>query len=104
MSAETELAPPSSEGPAVGGRTSSVAVGDEGTEELADVWAGVEVRDSSVPGAGQGLFARRDAPEGAVLGVYRGTRYGTREAIRVEDKGYLMRLGPQAYVDAREHM
>ena len=38
-----------------------------------------------------------------VLGYYHGARYGTAEAMRVTDKSYLMRLGANAYVDAREN-
>lgn len=41
-------------------------------------------------------------PAGQVLCEYSGTQLGTTEAMRLEDKSYLMRLGPEDYVDARE--
>jgi hypothetical protein len=28
---------------------------------------------------------------------------GTKEALKLEDKAYLMRLGPQSYVDLKHH-
>ena len=37
---------------------------------------------------------------GEVICVYEGDFYRTKDAIRLKDKSYLMRLGPQCYVDA----
>ena len=65
--------------------------------------AGAEPRRSTMPRAGQGLFATQHWPRGACICCYRGTVLRTRDAIRLEDKSYLMRLGPQVYVDARPH-
>jgi len=50
-----------------------------------------------------GLFAQRSFEAGEVVCVYQGVVLKTTEALRlpVEEKGYLMRLGPQCYVDAR---
>jgi hypothetical protein len=59
------------------------------------------VRVSTIPEAGCGLFAARDYATGEVIGDYRGLVFSTAEAIRVADKSYLMRLGPQCYVDAK---
>lgn len=49
-----------------------------------------------------GLFALRSFEAGEVVCVYQGVVLKTTEALRlpVEEKGYLMRLGPQCYVDA----
>lgn len=61
------------------------------------------VRESRIPGAGQGLFALETIPPDTVLAAYTGTALTTVAAIRRADKSYLMRLGPQAYVDALDH-
>jgi len=49
-----------------------------------------------------GLFAERPFAQGQVVCVYRGIACRTVEALRLRDKSYLMRLGEQCYVDARE--
>jgi SET domain-containing protein len=49
-----------------------------------------------------GLFANKHFPKGSVVCVYSGVVLKTREALRLEDKSYLMRLGEQCYVDARD--
>ena len=64
---------------------------------------GVAVEPSRIPGAGCGLFARRMYAPGELVTVYRGTVLRTLQALRLVDKTYLMRLGPQCYIDAREH-
>ena len=50
-----------------------------------------------------GLFATRTFKAGDIVCKYEGAAMNTVAALRmaVEDKGYLMRLGPQSYVDAR---
>eukprot|EP00752_Nemacystus_decipiens_P009619 g8595.t1 len=63
----------------------------------------LEVKQSSIPGAGQGLFARGRFAVGAMVCEYTGSQLRTLEAIRAPDKSYLMRLGPQVYVDAKDH-
>ncbi|CAM9334022.1 unnamed protein product [Ectocarpus sp. 12 AP-2014] len=61
----------------------------------------LEVKQSSIPSAGQGLFAREHFTAGAVVCEYTGRQLRTVEALRSPDKSYLMRLGPQqVYVDA----
>ncbi|CAB1105190.1 unnamed protein product [Ectocarpus sp. CCAP 1310/34] len=62
-----------------------------------------EIKQSSIPGAGQGLFAREHFTAGAVVCEYTGRQLRTVEALRAPDKSYLMRLGPQVYVDALDH-
>ncbi|CAE7367114.1 FP1 [Symbiodinium sp. CCMP2592] len=58
--------------------------------------------------AGLGLFVQQAclgieaAAPGEVLCEYRGRTFTTAEAMRLEDKSYLMRVGPQEYIDARE--
>ena len=47
-----------------------------------------------------GLFANSHFESGSVVCIYTGTRLATKEAIRIKDKSYLMRLGEQCYVDA----
>lgn len=48
-----------------------------------------------------GLFTTVARREGEVVCIYEGTVLPTREALKVEDKSYLMRLGEQCYIDAR---
>ena len=50
-------------------------------------------------GAGSGLFTRLAITEGSCVCVYTGHVLRTVDAIRLKDKSYLMRLGPQVYVD-----
>ena len=62
---------------------------------------GLDVRLSTIGKvAGFGLFARKSFLAGEVICVYEGDFYRTKDAIRLKDKSYLMRLGPQCYVDA----
>ena len=66
-------------------------------------WAhGVEVRQSRIPDAGDGLFAARRFEAGAVLGEYRGQVLSLLQAYKLEDRDYLMGgFGLNAHVDAR---
>lgn len=50
-------------------------------------------------GAGLGLFTRTHIAKGSCVCIYTGKVLRTIEAIRLQDKSYLMRLGPQVYVD-----
>ena len=52
------------------------------------------------PVAGSGLFVGKNVPAGAVICEYQGVPYATRDAMRLSDHSYLMRLGPQKYIDA----
>ncbi|CAN0479088.1 unnamed protein product, partial [Phaeothamnion confervicola] len=63
----------------------------------------LEVRVSRIPEAGLGLFAKIKIPRGSWICEYRGDVLRTVAAIRLTDKRYLMRLGPQQYVDAGRH-
>ena len=60
------------------------------------------VQKSNVSNAGLGLFAgAQGLPGQTIIGEYLGTTLSTKEAMRVHDKSYLMRLGPQVYIDAQ---
>ncbi|OQS07026.1 hypothetical protein THRCLA_20233 [Thraustotheca clavata] len=61
------------------------------------------VRTSRLQNAGNGLFALQSFGAGDVVCVYHGDILTTREALQVEDKSYLMRLGKGVYIDARDH-
>ncbi|CAJ1372424.1 unnamed protein product [Effrenium voratum] len=79
--------------------------GDPATDLQSTNVAGVEmeVRPSLLgEDAGKGLFVLQAVPAGQVLCEYRGKLLCTAEAMRLEDKSYLMRVGPQEYIDARE--
>jgi hypothetical protein len=60
-----------------------------------------------VQGAGWGLFTRRGFARGEVVCDYRsvdGRTLSTKEALKLVDKSYLMRLGPQTYVDLQDDL
>jgi uncharacterized protein len=62
----------------------------------------LRVGESTIPGAGHGLFAVRSFPSDTVVCVYRGKELRTAEAakLKTHERDYLMRIGPQCYVDA----
>ena len=63
---------------------------------------GVEVRTSTIPNSGDGLFASIDFQAGATLGQYRGRVLSLLQAHQLEDRDYLMGgFGLNAHVDAR---
>ncbi|CAK9108934.1 unnamed protein product [Durusdinium trenchii] len=63
----------------------------------------LEVRPSLLgEDAGNGLFVKQAVLPGQVLCEYHGRLLSTAEAMRLENKSYLMRIGPQEYIDARE--
>jgi hypothetical protein len=74
-------------------------------EVIVRVPCGEELRvaPSRIPAAGEGLYAARAYGCGELIAVYTGTPLRTLGALRLPDKSYLMRLGPQCYIDAREH-
>jgi len=63
------------------------------------------VRKSLLAGAGCGLFVKTPFFKGEVVCDYKSPEgiMATAEAMKLEDKSYLMRLGPQTYVDLRQH-
>ena len=63
----------------------------------------LRVGPSLVTSGGLGLFAARDFAAGSMICVYTGDVLRTQQALRLTDKSFLMRLGPQAYVDALPH-
>ena len=65
---------------------------------VADSWLSDESRP---PGLFSGLFVTEAIKQGDCVCVYTGRTYKTAEALKIQDKGYLMRLGEQCYVDAR---
>jgi hypothetical protein len=63
---------------------------------------GIIVRKTTIKGCDfNGLFANQAYSQGDILCKYTGAVLRTKEALRLEDKSYLMRLGEQCYVDAR---
>jgi len=65
----------------------------------------IEVAPSWIPEANQGLFAKRNIMRGQVVTCYVGELLSTKDAIRREDKSYLMRIGQELYIDSmRSHM
>eukprot|EP00928_Gymnodinium_smaydae_P076761 TRINITY_DN59830_c0_g1_i1.p1 TRINITY_DN59830_c0_g1~~TRINITY_DN59830_c0_g1_i1.p1 ORF type:complete len:225 (-),score=18.18 TRINITY_DN59830_c0_g1_i1:343-1017(-) len=65
----------------------------------------LEIRASSLGAeAGLGLFTTQAIPAESVICIYSGKTYRTRDALKLQDKSYLMRVGPQLYVDAHDCM
>jgi SET domain-containing protein len=62
--------------------------------------ANVHVDRSWIDESFLGLFASRKIVEGEQVCEYAGTVLRTAEAMHLEDKSYLMRLGNQCYVDS----
>ncbi len=62
---------------------------------------GTSIQPSLIPGAGLGLITTIPRKAGDLVCTYRGKRLRTRHAMKTPDKRYLMRLGPQSYVDAK---
>ena len=57
-------------------------------------------------GAGLGLFTKTLHLSGELVCFYESPEGGTiptKEALKLSDKSYLMRLGPQTYVDLKPH-
>ena len=75
---------------------------DSQTDGQSQLVLGVEVRDSWIPGSGQGLFSTVPISNGQLVCRYSGRIMSTSEAMRTSDKSYLMRLGGFTYVDAKE--
>lgn len=62
------------------------------------------VKATCLPGCDfMGLYANRAFTAGEEVCRYTGTMLRTVEAMRLQDKSYLMRLGEQCYVDSRQH-
>ena len=61
---------------------------------------GVEVRPSTIKGAGDGLFALRNFVTGEVLGAYGGEGRNFLWMLQNENTGYVMCFGLNDYVDA----
>ena len=68
--------------------------------------SGLEVKQSWLSQEGltafNGLFATKHYKQGDVVCVYTGRVYRTSAAQALADKSYLMRIGEQCYIDARE--
>eukprot|EP01041_Mallomonas_annulata_P004406 gene4406-8766_t len=60
------------------------------------------VKKSWIKEAEYGLFAGNKIRKGQIIGRYTGKELTTSEAIRLLDKSYLMRLGPQCYIDSKD--
>eukprot|EP00668_Euglena_longa_P036436 GGOE01046833.1.p1 GENE.GGOE01046833.1~~GGOE01046833.1.p1 ORF type:complete len:197 (+),score=39.76 GGOE01046833.1:273-863(+) len=64
----------------------------------------LEVRDSLIEGAGQGLFVTQPFHRGDVLCVYRGTPLTLRQFLVTYNRDYVMGgFGLNVHVDARPH-
>lgn len=61
----------------------------------------VEIRPSTVSGAGQGLFALADIPRGEILGEYSGDRIiSLAKCLRLKNKDYIMTTDvPNLFLD-----
>lgn len=61
----------------------------------------LEIKESMIPGAGLGLFAKQDIPKGTIVDLYYGKRL-TREEYRnleLHETLYIMEINKNSYVD-----
>lgn len=62
----------------------------------------LKIQKTWIPGCDfWGLFANKAIKKGELVCKYTGVNLKTKEALKLEDKSYLMRLGQQCYIDAR---
>lgn len=64
----------------------------------------VVAKTSLLLNAGMGLFAAEHIEKDEYFCEYIGEVYSTAQAIKLIDKSYLMRLGPNVYIDAKNTM
>lgn len=62
----------------------------------------LEVKASWINTFFKGLFVTKNFNKGQILCVYGGQQLNTVQALRTNDKSYLMRIGNQLYVDAKD--
>ncbi len=62
----------------------------------------VEIRPSSIPGAGLGLFAIADIPKGTIIDMYHGTRLTKKELEEGDsvESMYIMQINKNLYIDS----
>ena len=65
-------------------------------------WRDVEVKKSKIPGAGEGLFAKRSFQQGEKICDYRGKVLSLADVLKEPNRDYVMGLGLNCHVDARE--
>jgi len=70
--------------------------------KIATIAAAATTSTTATTSSIMGLFANTEFKQGEVVCVYRGRSLATAEALRLPDKSYLMRLGEQCYVDAKD--
>ena len=74
----------------------------ESTYRIGPAWRRLRVAPSTVPDAGEGLFATERIARGEIIGFYRGEVLTLREAMALQDRDYLMGgFGVNAHVDAQ---
>eukprot|EP01031_Cornospumella_fuschlensis_P031357 gene31357-37896_t len=74
-------------------------------EKGADEEPSLVVRKTTLPGCDfDGLFTTSKVSRNETICKYFGKVLRTVEAMRLDDKSYLMRLGEQCYIDAREDL
>ena len=57
---------------------------------------------SQIPNAGLGLYTSRPYIEGDTIGQYQGVPLTTKAAMHLVEKEYLIRIGPQCYLNAKD--
>lgn len=64
----------------------------------------IEIKKSSIPGAGKGVFATKLIPKGSVMGYYKGKLHTQDEYDHLNNKDYIFELKfrnqPNFYIDA----
>ncbi|KAJ1460635.1 hypothetical protein M885DRAFT_478187 [Pelagophyceae sp. CCMP2097] len=70
-------------------------------QRVGPAWRHLEVRESLLPSAGEGLFATKNFEAGEAICDYRGVVLSLARAVQLPDKNYLMGFGLNVHVDAR---
>jgi SET domain-containing protein len=68
--------------------------------EALDMNINLTIKTSWIPKANLGLYAKSFIRKGQVVTCYKGEILATRDAIKLKDKSYLMRIGNNCYIDA----
>jgi SET domain-containing protein len=61
-----------------------------------------EIKESSVPGIGKGVFATKNIKKERVISYYQGVLINTEQLKEIEDCTYILMIDQDAYVDATE--
>lgn len=62
----------------------------------------MKIQLSNIPNSGNGLFVDRPYKKGEIICDYYGSKHTRKSSLQIVDKSYLMRLGPDRYIDGKD--